>query len=82
VGLIPWEVPSQLVSERSPSLQILCRTSKEFSTTYLRNILSFLPYHFLVVSYLVELGNRVQYIGSWVSMKVDSIFIRLYMHYV
>jgi hypothetical protein len=30
MGLIPWEVLSQLVSERSPSLRTLRSTSKDF----------------------------------------------------
>jgi hypothetical protein len=35
VGLIPWEVLPQLVSERSPSLRTLRSTSKEFKNAYL-----------------------------------------------
>jgi hypothetical protein len=47
VGLIPWKVPSQLVSERNPSLQILLSTSKEFSNTHLETF-----FH----SYLITFG--------------------------
>jgi hypothetical protein len=81
VGLIPWEVPSQLVSEKPISPDIMSYFKIIFKHSP-RNILSFLPYHFLVVSYPIELGNRVQYIGSWGSMKVDSIFTRLCMQHV
>jgi hypothetical protein len=33
-------------------------------------------------SHLERPGNRVQYIGSWGSTKVDSVIIGLCMHHV
>jgi hypothetical protein len=36
VGLIPWEVPSQLVAERSPSLRTLLSASKDFKILTLK----------------------------------------------
>jgi hypothetical protein len=82
VGLITWEVPSQLVSERSPSLQILRSISKR-NFNYLSKKFSFiLTLSLSESSHLVRPGNIVQYIGSWESTGDDSIIIGLCMHHV
>ena len=67
MGLITWEVPSQLVSERSPSLQILRSISKRIFKHLSKKISFILTLPFSKGSHLVRPGNRVQYIGSGIS---------------
>jgi hypothetical protein len=73
-----WKVPSQLVSERSSSLQILRSIFKYLSKKY--SFLLTLPLS--ESSHLIRPGNRVQYIGNWESTGVDSVIIGLCMHHV
>jgi hypothetical protein len=62
-----WEVPSQLVSERIPSLQILRSISKRIFKHLSKKISFILTLPFSKGSHLVRPGNRVQYIGSGIS---------------
>jgi hypothetical protein len=62
-----WEVLSQLVSERSPSLQILRSISKRIFK-YLSKKYSFiLTLPLSGSSHFIRPGNRVQYIGSGIN---------------
>jgi hypothetical protein len=62
-----WEVPSQLVSERSPSLQILRSISKRIFK-YLSKKYSFiLTMPLSRRSHLVRLDNKVQNIESGIN---------------
>jgi hypothetical protein len=62
-----WEVLSQLVSERSPSLQILSNISKRIFKYLSKKISFILPLPLSGSSHLVRAGNRVQYIGSGIN---------------
>jgi hypothetical protein len=62
-----WEVPSQLVSERSPSLQILWSISKTLFKYLSKKISFILTLRLSRNSHLVRPGNRVQYIGSGIN---------------
>jgi hypothetical protein len=70
-----WEVPSQLVSERSPSLQILQSISKRIFKYLSKKFYFILILPLSESSHPVRPGNRVQYIGRWESTGVDSVII-------
>jgi hypothetical protein len=62
-----WEVPSQLVSERTPSLQILWSIWKRIFKHLSKKISVILPLPLSGSSHLAKPGNRVQYIGSGIN---------------